>query len=219
MIKCVVFDFDGVLVDTNLIKRKAYFDIFLNFGDVEETIDSIISNDPYSNRYIIIGRIIKRLEEIGKIHVGDRFETLVNEFALKYNNICESFASTCFEIPGASLVLKELSEKYRIYVNSLTPEEPLERIIFRRGWKNYFNGIYGGSKTKKENLKKILEREKISATESVFVGDKENDLEAAMKVGCHFIGVKNKFNDFNSKGVILIESLNDLCHVIQRKFG
>jgi phosphoglycolate phosphatase len=219
LITSVVFDFDGVLVDTNRIKRDAYFEIFSARNDVERLIAAIVDNDRYSGRYVLIGRILRRLSETGWLEIGDRFEALVQEYAARYNDICENYAATCPEIRGVSAVLPRLAAGLRLYVNSATPKEPLLRIIARRGWARYFQTVLGAPRTKKENLEWIIGKEQVPASRLVVVSDGKADLEAAKDLGSHFIGMINEFNDFDRGGLTLINNLDELERTMQEKLG
>jgi phosphoglycolate phosphatase-like HAD superfamily hydrolase len=219
MVISVVFDFDGVLVDSNRIKRNAYFEMFAGHGDRKTCIAEIVDRDRYSGRYVIIGKILRCLSEEGVLEIGDRFEALVQDYATRYNDICENYAATCREIKGASALLSKLSAGLHLYVNSSTPQEPLRRIIARRGWSNYFHAVLGAPKTKKQNLEWIIGKEQVPASQVVVVSDGKADLEAARDLGSPFIAVVNDFNDFERDGLKLISDLEELEEAMQERFG
>jgi beta-phosphoglucomutase-like phosphatase (HAD superfamily) len=51
MIKCVVFDFDGTLVDSNDIKRDTFFDIVQPWDASGEVVAEVFERWPGADRY------------------------------------------------------------------------------------------------------------------------------------------------------------------------
>ena len=62
-IKSIAFDFDGVLLQSNAIKRDVYFQIFPKNHDIQETITDCLLMFPDVNRVELIHKIIERLGE------------------------------------------------------------------------------------------------------------------------------------------------------------
>jgi len=216
MIRCVVFDFDGVLVDSNVVKRNAYFDIFTSLGATRPVVEAVLEDNRDGNRYQIIECILRRLVTAGFFSARSRLDKLVTKYAEQYNDICEKYAATCREIAGVSTCLSRLARRYALYVNSATPEDPLRRIICRRGWEIYFREVLGCSHTKTDNLRQILERERISCTEVVFVGDNQQDMTAALQCGCQFVGLVNDTSQFESEPSYIIHDFSELETTIEQ---
>jgi phosphoglycolate phosphatase-like HAD superfamily hydrolase len=214
MIKCVVFDFDGVLVDSNVVKRETYVDIFVALGNIREIVTTAVSEEREGNRYQVIERILRRLTDAGIICGDENLLDAVELYAGQYNQICEAYTTTCKEISGASECLASLSRSYALYVNSATPEEPLRRVILKRGWGIRFKDVFGSPGTKVENLEKVMQREKAAKESVLFIGDSQRDLTAARFCGCHFIGIQNPDNDFVLRDFTTLTDLCDLNNVI-----
>ena len=185
----IVFDFDGVLADTPRVKTRAYYDIFATFEGSGSIVDETLSLPETGDRFVKIRRIVGELieQEIMKTSAG--VDDPVSFYADRYNDICEEYASTCREIPGAAIALESLSTRYPLYINSATPLEPLTRILRRRGWMAYINTVFGSSGSKAEVLGTILKRERIEAGDLLYIGDQESDQVSAHEIGCHFLGV------------------------------
>jgi phosphoglycolate phosphatase-like HAD superfamily hydrolase len=220
MTACIVFDFDGVLVDSNTVKREAYYEIFAEAGpQARGVVKQVLRSDGRSDRYGTIRGILDGLAHLGiSPGAGGSDETLAH-YAERYNQICEEHAATCPEIPGASATLARLSGRYGLFVISATPEAPLRRIVERRGWAGYFRAVLGGRRSKSDNLAMVLEREQVRGDEVVFVGDGQRDLDAAQGAGCRFIGVRNPFNDFDPRGLLLVSDLRGLPALIETPPG
>jgi len=205
-IRCLVFDFDGVLVDSNAVKRSAYFDALGPIGASARLVEQVLDDHRLGDRYVVIREVLRRSAS-GAAH-GDAVERLVAECAGRYNDICERFTATCREIDGASGALERLSARYALYVNSATPEAPLRRVVARRGWAGYFRDVLGRPRTKVENLREILAREALQPAEVVMIGDGEADLDAATACGCGFIGVRS--DQLEGRDVLLVDTLTAL---------
>lgn len=219
MIKLIVFDFDGVLVDSNAVKRNAYFDIFAPLGNIREIVATRLTQEREGDRYQVIASILQRLADIGLSWGSDALSDAVVRYAEQYNRICETHTAICREIPGALECLQFLANDYALYVNSATPEGPLQRVIHKRGWTPYFRNVLGSPATKIENLNKITQKMNANSNEMVFIGDSQRDFTAARACGCHFLGMRNLDNDFDSQDLILLDDLYSLREVIFEQWG
>ena len=204
MIKVIVFDFDGVIVDSNQMKYDAFFQIFPPDEKIKKTIKRTLDNHREKSRFYIIKKILTELKKEKKIDV----------YAKKYNDIVEVGAINCDEIKGARESLKLLSKKFPLFINSATPLDFLKRIIQKRSLVAFFKDIYGAPSSKTENLAEILKREKTSGKEAVVIGDGQSDLELAQRFGCRFIGIRNLFNNFTAQDFNILDDLRNLPNLI-----
>lgn len=219
MIRCVVFDFDGVLVQSNAAKRRAYFDIFAATAGTAPLVERALRECRGSNRYQVIGHVLEQLRAAGRGPGGQAGAAAIQHYAALYNRITEDHASTCPEVPGAAQTLHSLAARLPLYVNSATPGEPLGRIVERRGWREYFRGVLGGPQSKLENLNEILARERLGPDEVLFLGDTQGDWEAAARCGCRFCAVRSDGNDFDGTPPALLDDLTTLEAALQRRNG
>jgi len=183
MIRCVAFDFDGTLVDSNDIKRGGF--------------DRIAEAHPPHGPGVMAG-VLAHMD-------GDR-RTILRTYAERmarhrysldgdaltgtYTRLVDREVAAAEEMPGALPLLRSLRGRgLRVYVNSATPGRSLLSILERRGWSELFDGVYGLPESKAENLRSILVREELRPTELLVVGDGVDDERAAKRVGCVFIPV------------------------------
>jgi phosphoglycolate phosphatase len=218
MTACVVFDFDGVLVDSNAVKRRAYADIFAGAAGSKQVVESVLESNTEDDRFGVIRAILHGLSEKNG-EISGQLDQLVTDYAQRYNAICEEHAATCAEVRGASSAIAQLARQYPLYIISATPEEPLRRVVTRRGWSRYFREVLGRPRNKRENLARIMGQEAIEGRRIVFVGDGRRDLDSAREVGCRFIGVRNEFNDFDPAGLTMVDDLSQLPALIEGAEG
>ena len=184
-IECVVFDFDGTLVDTNTVKREAFLTIA---AGTEGGLAAM-----------------RRLH--GRVK-GDRFnlwrawarelgltESFATDMSRQYTELVDPLVANAPEMRDAGTLLAALREARKtIFLSSATPQDNLVPIIEARGWTIYFEGIFGYPATKIQTLKnKILPRFK-SASRIVVVGDGMDDKESALLAGCNFVPVGDSKN-------------------------
>jgi len=204
MVKCVVFDFDGTLVKSNEIKRRTFYEVTKNLVDADILLDKILSYPDSGDRYDIFDTLIIELKLDREVFVS------ASKLSDSYTKICEYEISRAPEINGAVKTLKKLrSLGISVFISSATPEVTLQKIISMRGWKDMINMALGSPDSKIDHLQTILTKNKYSISEVVYVGDSEIDRDAALLVGCRFVGIGKDWSRFSSKPSTLLNTLEN----------
>jgi len=188
MIKAVVFDFDGTLVESNDIKRQVFFEVISSFGDFSGIVERVLEENSDCDRSGIITEIVNQIIAVSDCFSGYDQKKLIADLIQEYTVLCKERVSSCPYIAGAHELLTYLKiNHYYIFLNSGTPRELLNDIIKDRSLEGFFNGIFGKPSTKAENLQQIFKKNRIVPQEVVFVGDGDSDMAAAKETGCHFL--------------------------------
>lgn len=204
MYKAIVFDFDGVIVDSEPIKQGGYSCMFSEFGEavpeaaVREGLEAFAEGG--GNRFEIIREILRRRDGT------EPEESSVRRYAERYGSVVEKKVQSLVVPPGVFATLATLAGAYPLYINSRTPSRPLAATIRSLGLSRFFKGVLGGELTKVDNLARIAEDEDAMPAEMLFVGDSRGDEQAAKKYGCVFIGVGGGWGH----GVRSVDSIADL---------
>ena len=192
----IIFDFDGVLVESVNVKTQAFASLYAEYGDavVAEVEKYHLNNGGISRfdkfRYFQT-EILKRppLNDSDIANLADAFSVLVTDqvVAAPMVNGAQSF----LEIAGRQL---------RLFVVSGTPTAELKEIISRRDLSEYFTGIWGSPKSKSENIAELLSEHGLSPGRCVMIGDALADYEGAVSNEVHFLGrvAENTANLFAS---------------------
>jgi phosphoglycolate phosphatase-like HAD superfamily hydrolase len=185
-IRCVVFDFDGTLVESNAIKRDTFFEIFDAFAGSRRVVERILNASPGADRYAIVPAVRDAL-------IDEEARSLPEPTSLvaAYTERCEQRVVACPALPGAQEALDSLSGRYPLYLDSSSPQDTLIRIVERRGWSHYFRAVLGRPADKVANLRVLADRERLAAQQILLVGDGPPDLAAAQEFQCAFLGFRH----------------------------
>jgi len=211
MVKALVFDFDGVIVDSNRVKRDAWFSIFESSEEVSRALVEDALQHTAGDRFDILRYIFSKPGyEPGQVAL------LVDEYAHRYDTEVKKGIFGVGVSRSVFDTLRQLKEKYKLYINSATPEEALEETVKRLELDTLFESILGTPSSKEENLKKVMERENVASTELIFIGDGEGDRDAAVSIGCQFIGIANEWNEWKGESFRTVNEFSELPTVISQ---
>jgi phosphoglycolate phosphatase len=190
MIRGVVFDFDGTIVDSNEIKRRAFFEATAAWDPTGAAVEAALADPDPGDRFDVLGRVARELAAAGAAPPGRSPEAFARVLAREYGRICEDAIAVAEEIPGALAALTWLRARgVPRFVSSATPEVALEPVVARRGLRPLFDAVYGRPASKLEHLGRIAGRTGAAPGELLLVGDGEDDRRAARGFGCLFAGV------------------------------
>lgn len=183
--RALVFDFDGTLVDSNRLKRDAYLHVFPDHPGLLSDLDAVLEAQKTASRFEIIRLLAGRIPGIDSA----RMETEARERTTAYTDWVEQqILVKAAESPAAPL-LPVWQKDAPLYICSLTPAEPLRRIVERAGWQGYFQGIEGYPIRKEAMLRQTTARHQCQPDQVLMVGDGDNDEEAARDAGTAFFRI------------------------------
>jgi HAD superfamily hydrolase (TIGR01549 family) len=210
-IKAIIFDFDGVLVESMDIKARAFVQLF---RDYPEKVDAIVKFhlrhggmprfEKFKNIYNEI--LNQALSEEKNAELGKEFSAFV------YREVVN-----CPFVKGAKEFLDKYNNKYHMFVVSGTPDTEIKAIVTERGLDKYFMQILGSPATKAVHNANILKDQGLMAEEVVYIGDSIDDWEGAKEAGIPFIGrivYRNGFHGLKTKAVI--KDLDELDELIEK---
>ncbi len=202
--KAIIFDFDGVILDSVNVKTEAFKQLYSNYGIeiVEKVISYHLENGGISRfekfKYFHKTFLNVDISETELVKLGDYFSKLV------FEKVCESKY-----IPGAYEFLKYCNKKYLTFICTGTPQVEINRILVFKGLYKMFNDIYGSPSSKTEIIEKIINKNNLNNNEIIFIGDAMTDYHAAKELNINFIGIENQDTNFPS-GTDLVKNLIDI---------
>ncbi len=175
--KLVIFDYDGVLVDSFEATMKIYLDISnefkLNLPESPEYFKELFELDWRETIKKLKLYEKKKLDKINEIYING---------LKKYDYLIKPY-------PNINHVLEKLSEKYTLAVASNNIRQELEYRLNKFNLIKYFTLVLGEEdgelKPSPDLLLKCMKRLNASPKETSFIGDMDGDIKAgrAAKIG------------------------------------
>lgn len=181
MIKAVIFDFDGVILESTQVKIDAFREMFKGYPEqVDAIVDYHIDNGGISRfvkfKHIYKNMIHEPLSDVKEQELGDLFTELSLQRVL-----------TVPYVDGAQEFLESERQNYKFFVASGTPDDELTQVVQGREMQKHFDGVYGSPETKFNIIQMILSENQLSKDEVVFVGDANSDRLAAREADVDFV--------------------------------
>lgn len=215
MLKAIVFDFDGVILESIGVKKEAFRKLFEDSQYVDQIVQYHMDNGGLSRYrkfdYIYEHYIKKPLTVDRSAQLGRLFREYAIQGVLEANFVT-----------GANHFLEKYHARYELFVASGTPHEEMLEVVQARGLEKYFREVFGSPPGKGEILSTIMNCSGITANEMIFVGDAMTDYQGAMEAGVSFIGrISDEYgNPFEGLPVkALIKDLLELDQIIEKDYS
>lgn len=207
-IDVIVFDFDGVILDSVEIKTRTFGELFKDYGP--EAVKYVTS---YHERHGGVSRYVKFRHYYDKLLGREITDEEMRELDRRFNETALEQLSKTPLLPGVRDFIEYAYGKWPLYVASGAPNKELAYLLELFAISDYFKGVYGSPPPKSENLATIIARESADPAKVLMVGDSGTDLAAAEDNGTLFLGV----GDFPAR-----PSIPDLSHMreaLKREFN
>jgi phosphoglycolate phosphatase-like HAD superfamily hydrolase len=181
--QAIVFDFDGVLVESVDVKGAAFVALY-----ARETIEIQRKVRAYHDAHGGVSRFekIRLFEEEYCGRTVD--EARIKALADRFSEIVEQRVVDAEPVAGAMEFLRDHDVSLPLYVASATPEDELRRIVDKRGMGGFFKEVLGSPRKKDVLLADIIARHGYDAARVLMVGDAITDFNAAQACGTAFLG-------------------------------
>lgn len=190
----IIFDFDGVLVESVDIKTQAFAALYADHGE-----EVVVQIEDYHLRHGGESRFEKfryfQTEILGGPPLHDRE---VSDLAALFSKLVIDRVVSAPMVTGAQEFLDHCQDRLALYIVSGTPTSELDEILQRRNLRQYFEGIRGSPGTKAEHISELLVEYEIDASRCVMIGDAIEDHKGAMSNRLKFLGrvAENDKNPF-----------------------
>ena len=180
----LIFDCDGVVLDSNKVKTDAFYQATLPHGEAaaQAMVDYHVTNGGVS-RY---KKFAYFLEQIAPTHAVNQ-QSLDLEALLKaYAGYVREGLLSCDMAPGLE-ALRQQTPNARWLIVSGGDQAELRDVFASRGIADWFDGgIFGSPDTKDEILERELGNGNI-VQPALFLGDSKYDYQAANAAGLDFL--------------------------------
>jgi phosphoglycolate phosphatase-like HAD superfamily hydrolase len=184
--RIIILDFDGVIVESNPIKHRAFAELFKDYPyKLKEIMDYHLAHNAVNRhdkfRYIM-ENILRRTYE----------PKLTEIWAKRFSELTRTAIINCPYVKGALDFIQCFQAVYPIYLASATPQDELQVILEGRKIYGYFKKVFGAPTSKLEMFQVIADAEKARPENLLFIGDSSEDWEIARQFGCGFIARKSE---------------------------
>lgn len=180
----IIFDFDGVVVESGEIKTQAFANLYREYG---ETIMAEVA------RYHVLHGGMSRYEKFRYFqrHLLEKPPLTADEereLDTRFSELVVEAVIASEAVAGATELIRREAERIPLFVASGTPEAELNTIVARRGLASYFTAVRGSPAPKQKLIADILSVHALAAERVLMIGDALIDYQSARINNVSFIG-------------------------------
>lgn len=180
-IKALIFDFDGVICESDRLKTLAYRELYGQFS--QEIQDKVVE---YHLKHGGISRVTKipyMFKEFCGIQLDEKQS---KEWVDKYVELVYNQVINAPLVDGCIEFFEKYYKDIKIFVSSGTPQDEIRSIIKEKNLQKYFVEVFGSPKLKHEHINYILQKYNLNPKEVFFMGDAPTDRDESKMCGLNF---------------------------------
>ncbi len=210
----LIFDCDGVILNSNLVKSNAFYEVALPYG--KDAADRLLS---YNRRHGGISRIKKFSYFINDILNIRNQDTLLRELLDQYAANIEKGLLEC-EVAEGLNELKAATKGSRWFIVSGGAESELQDLFNKRDIDKYFDGGIFGNPRNKDDILNHMAQSGLLTGKSLFLGDSEYDHKVAKIYNLDFVFIYEwtEFRDWmkycREEGLRSVEAVKEVLPLL-----
>ena len=185
----IIFDFDGVLIDSMVIKEDGFRYIFRDYNDEN------------------VNRLITYHHQQGGLNRRNKIKYFYNELVSNPDELSKSKMEFLLDSFSAFVVekqkngdrynkeliqwIKKKEQSFLFFIVSGADQSEVRELANHMGIDRFFQNILGAPEYKENNINNIIIDEKLKDRIKIVIGDSINDLEAAYTNDIYFVAYNN----------------------------
>ncbi len=194
--KIFIFDFDGVILNSHVVKTKAFYRVFLKYGT-----NIAIKAKKLHLRYMGMPRK-KKIDLINSLYLNKSLnKNELNKINIKFETIIRNKILKMKLNKNLINFFKLKKKKKIFYISTGTDQSEMINLCKLKKISHFFSKIYGSPKTKMQHISDIIKKNNVNTKDILFVGDSLSDYKAAKIKKVDFICKSNSENKFSFKNL------------------
>ena len=187
MIKNILFDFDGVILDSMPIRDYGFKEIFKDFDD--GLVNKLLE---YHNQNGGLSRYVKIKYFYNKLLKQEISEEKITNYADNFSKIMKiELVDKKYLIADTLEFIKKSYKKYNLHIVSGSDERELQYLCKELGIDSFFQSVNGSPTHKNILVENVLATNRYIESETILIGDSVNDYDAATENNLVFYGFNN----------------------------
>ena len=213
----VIFDMDGVIVDSENYNQKVlsdFFDLHTEYNSKELHLTKFIGS---SGEPQVWEEVFKDVKHNGEdfIELDNKLDKYMDEHPVPYKE---------YVMPYSEEILKWLKiNNYKVGLASSSPRKKINKMLKETGFDKYFQNILSGedfvnSKPNPDIYNTMVKNMNIQKEDCVVIEDSFYGIQAGINAEIDVIVLKDhRFNMNQSNGKIFINDLIEIINILSKK--
>jgi phosphoglycolate phosphatase-like HAD superfamily hydrolase len=197
MSKTILWDFDGVILDSMKVRDWGFEEIFNNYPKYK--VDLLLKYHRENgglSRYV---KIRYFFEEILNKYISE--ETIM-QYAIKFSELMKKKLTNDENLIQDSLnFIKQNFMNFNFHIVSGSDQDELRFLCKELNINQYFKSIHGSPTPKNDLVKDILSKNSYKKNDCLLIGDSLNDFDAAHINNIDFLGYGENLKVINKSTV------------------